>query len=69
MVTDGRQSLSLCRQPLSLGSRGRTQASKWATTDQRPVALEPLAVVAMLFGEVAAWFSLFVLRLIFRPAG
>ena len=34
-----------------------------------PEAFEPLVLVAMLFWGVAAWFSLFVLRLIFRPAG
>jgi hypothetical protein len=26
-------------------------------------------LVAMLFWAIAAWFGLFVLRLIFRPAG
>jgi hypothetical protein len=34
-----------------------------------PDEFEPLVLVAMLFWGVAAWFSLFVLRLIFRPAG
>jgi len=34
-----------------------------------PGEFEPLVPVAMLFWGVAAWFSLFVLRLIFRPAG
>jgi hypothetical protein len=34
-----------------------------------PEEFEPLVLVAMLFWGVAAWFSLFVLRLIFRPAG
>jgi len=34
-----------------------------------PEELEPLVLLAMLFWGVAAWFGLFVLRLIFRPAG
>lgn len=34
-----------------------------------PEEFEPLVLVAMLFWGIAAWFSLFVLRLIFRPAG
>jgi hypothetical protein len=34
-----------------------------------PAAFEPLVLVAMLFWAIAAWFGLFVLRLIFRPAG
>jgi len=34
-----------------------------------PEEFEPLVPVAMLFWGVTAWFSLFVLRLIFRPAG
>lgn len=34
-----------------------------------PEAFEPLVLVAMLFWGAAAWFSLFVLRLIFRPVG
>lgn len=34
-----------------------------------PEAFEPLIIGAMLFWALAAWFSLFVLRLIFRPAG
>lgn len=34
-----------------------------------PEAFEPLVLVAMLFWAIAAWFSLFVLRLVFRPAG
>ena len=34
-----------------------------------PEEFEPMVVVAMLFWAVAAWFALFVLRLIFRPAG
>ena len=34
-----------------------------------PDEFEPIVLVAMLFWGVAAWFSLFVLRLIFRPAG
>jgi hypothetical protein len=33
-----------------------------------PDEFEPLVLVAMLFWGAAAWFSLFVLRLIFRPA-
>lgn len=38
-------------------------------TIEGPEAFEPLVLVAMLFWALAAWFSLFVLRLIFRPAG
>lgn len=34
-----------------------------------PAEFEPLVLAAMLFWALAAWFSLFVLRLIFRPAG
>ena len=34
-----------------------------------PREFEPLVLVAMLFWGIAAWFGLFVLRLIFRPAG
>ena len=34
-----------------------------------PEEFEPMVIVAMIFWGVAAWFSLFVLRLIFRPAG
>ena len=34
-----------------------------------PETFEPLVLVAMLFWGVAAAFVLFVLRLIFRPAG
>ena len=34
-----------------------------------PAEFEPVVIVAMLFWGVAAWFSLFVLRLVFRPAG
>ena len=34
-----------------------------------PEQFEPLVIAAMLFWALAAWFSLFVLRLIFRPAG
>lgn len=34
-----------------------------------PEEFEPTVVVAMLFWGLAAWFSLFVLRLIFKPAG
>jgi hypothetical protein len=34
-----------------------------------PDEFEPLVIVAMMFWAVAAWFVLFVLRLIFRPAG
>jgi hypothetical protein len=34
-----------------------------------PTDFEPLVLVAMLFWALAAWFTLFVLRLIFRPAG
>jgi hypothetical protein len=38
-------------------------------TIEGPEEFEPLVLVAMLFWALAAWFSLFVLRLIFRPAG
>lgn len=38
-------------------------------TIEGPQEFEPLVLVAMLFWALAAWFSLFVLRLIFRPAG
>ncbi len=34
-----------------------------------PEEFEPLVIAAMFFWGIAAWFSLFVLRLIFRPAG
>jgi hypothetical protein len=34
-----------------------------------PEEFEPLVIGAMLFWAIASWFSLFVLRLIFRPAG
>jgi hypothetical protein len=34
-----------------------------------PEEFEPTVVLAMLFWGLAAWFSLFVLRLIFKPAG
>jgi len=34
-----------------------------------PEEFEPLVLAAMLFWGLVAWFSLFVLRLIFRPAG
>lgn len=34
-----------------------------------PEEFEPMVIVAMIFWGVTAWFSLFVLRLIFRPAG
>ncbi len=34
-----------------------------------PEEFEPMVIAAMLFWAVLAWFSLFVLRLIFRPAG
>jgi hypothetical protein len=34
-----------------------------------PQEFEPVVLVAMLFWGLAAWFSLFVLRLVFRPAG
>ena len=33
-----------------------------------PEEFEPMVIVAMVFWGIAAWFSLFVLRLIFRPA-
>lgn len=34
-----------------------------------PEGFKPMVIVAMIFWGVTAWFSLFVLRLIFRPAG
>ena len=34
-----------------------------------PEEFEPMVIVAMIFWGVTAWFSLFVLRLTFRPAG
>ena len=34
-----------------------------------PEEFEPIVLIAMLFWGVTAWFALFVLRLIFRPAG
>ena len=34
-----------------------------------PEQFEPVVLAAMLFWGVAAWFALFVLRVIFRPAG
>ena len=34
-----------------------------------PQEFEPIVLLAMLFWGLAAWFSIFVLRLIFRPAG
>ncbi|MEX1296105.1 MAG: hypothetical protein AB1Z67_08035 [Candidatus Limnocylindrales bacterium] len=34
-----------------------------------PEEFEPAIIAAMLFWGLVAWFSLFVLRLIFRPAG
>ena len=34
-----------------------------------PEEIEPMVIVAMLGWAVAAWFGLFVLRLVFRPAG
>ena len=34
-----------------------------------PEEFEPIVLVAMLFWALVAWFSLFVLRLIFRPGG
>ncbi len=34
-----------------------------------PQEFEPGVIAAMLFWGLVAWFSLFVLRLIFRPAG
>lgn len=34
-----------------------------------PEEFEPVVIAAMLFWAIAAWFTLFVLRLIFRPAG
>ena len=34
-----------------------------------PEEFEPVVLVAMLFWGLAAWFALFVLRLVFRPAG
>jgi hypothetical protein len=34
-----------------------------------PESFEPSVIAAMLFWGLVAWFSLFVLRLIFRPGG
>ena len=34
-----------------------------------PEEFEPSVIAAMLFWGIVAWFGLFVLRLIFRPAG
>lgn len=34
-----------------------------------PEEFDPTVIVAMLFWGLAAWFALFVLRLIFKPAG
>ena len=34
-----------------------------------PEEFEPMVIAAMLFWGVTAWFGLFVLRLMFRPAG
>ena len=34
-----------------------------------PEEFEPSVIAAVFFWAIAAWFSLFVLRLIFRPAG
>ena len=34
-----------------------------------PEEFEPLVLVAMVAWALAAWFALFVLRLIFKPAG
>jgi hypothetical protein len=34
-----------------------------------PEEFEPAIIAAMLFWGLLAWFSLFVLRLVFRPAG
>jgi hypothetical protein len=34
-----------------------------------PEEFEPIVLVAMVAWGLAAWFTLFVLRLIFRPAG
>ncbi len=38
-------------------------------TASGPEAFEPSVIAAMLFWGLVAWFSIFVLRLIFRPAG
>jgi hypothetical protein len=34
-----------------------------------PQAFEPIVIVAMVFWALLAGFAMFVLRLIFRPAG
>ena len=34
-----------------------------------PEEFEPMVIVAMVFWAVAAWFAIFVLRMMFRPAG
>jgi hypothetical protein len=38
-------------------------------TIRGPEEFEPLVIAAMIFWGLVAWFSLFVLRLIFKPAG
>jgi hypothetical protein len=40
-----------------------------ADTVRGPEEFEPIVLVAMVAWAIAAWFVLFVLRLIFRPAG
>ena len=39
------------------------------TSISGPEEFEPRVIAAMLFWALVAWFSLFVLRLVFRPAG
>jgi hypothetical protein len=40
-----------------------------AATVSGPEEFEPIVLVSMVAWAIAAWFVLFVLRLIFRPAG
>jgi hypothetical protein len=48
-------------------SEGIVEAGTQAVTG--PEEFEPIVLVAMVGWALAAWFALFVLRLIFRPAG
>lgn len=50
---------------------GLTETLFEAGADQisGPEEFEPIVLVAMVAWGLAAWFALFVLRLIFRPAG
>ena len=46
-----------------------TIAEAGAATVSGPEEFEPIVLVAMVAWAIAAWFVLFVLRLVFRPAG